>query len=104
MIQGNSGNNQFLSDNGDHIIQGNNDDGSGDDFLWAKSGKDFLIGEIEADECDCGKGFDIILNYDKCKEDTTSKNCEVFEEKFALNCSCYIYLLEFIYLLKYYLY
>jgi hypothetical protein len=29
--------------------------------------KIFLIEEIEADECDCGKGFQIILNYDKCK-------------------------------------
>jgi hypothetical protein len=78
LIQENSGNNQFLGHNGDEIIQGNNDDGSGDDCLRAKSDKDFWIGEIEADECDCGKGFHIILNYDKCKEDTKSKNCEVF--------------------------
>jgi hypothetical protein len=63
---------------GMRLYKGNNDDGSGDDFLWTKSGKDFLIGQIEADDCDCGKGFQIILNYDKCKEDTKSKNCKVF--------------------------
>ena len=74
LIQGNSGYNQFLYLNGDEIIQGKNDDGSGDDFLLEKSCKDFLIGEIESDECHCGKGCDIILNYDKCKGDTKSKN------------------------------
>lgn len=43
-------------------------------FSWQKLVKIFLIGEIEADECHCGKGFDIILNYDKSKGDTKFKN------------------------------
>lgn len=46
----------------DEIIEDNNDDGSGDDFLLAKTGKDSLIGEIEVYECHCDQGFDIILN------------------------------------------
>lgn len=31
-----------------------------------------------ADEFHCGKGFDIILDYDKFEGYTKSKNCEVF--------------------------
>jgi hypothetical protein len=31
-------------------------------FSWQKTGKDFSIGEIEAYESHCDKGFDIILN------------------------------------------
>jgi hypothetical protein len=80
LIQENSGNNQFLGHNGDEIIQGNNDDGSGDDFLWAKSGKDFLIGEIEADECDCGKGFHIILTIINVKRILNLKTAKYYKK------------------------
>ena len=52
--------------------------GSGDDVLWGKSGKDILIGGPSADEFHCGKGFDIILDYDRSEGDTKSSNCEVF--------------------------
>jgi hypothetical protein len=47
-------------------------------FYGEKSGKDVLIGGIGPHEFHYGKGFDIILDYDKFEGDTQSKNCEVF--------------------------
>jgi len=37
-----------------------------------------LIGGIGPYDFHYGKGFDIILDYDKFEVDTQSKNCEVF--------------------------
>lgn len=89
-LTGSDGNDRLFGESGKDVIQaGFGADllvaGSGNDELYAGSGDDVLIGGKGADYFDCESGYDVIVDFNPTKGDTTADNCEVILTHSAYN-------------------
>ena len=81
-LTGSDGNDRLFGERGKDVLQaGFGADlliaGSGNDELYAGPGDDVLVGGAGSDYYDCGDGYDVVVDFDPTKGDTTADNCEV---------------------------
>ena len=84
-LQGGGGGDELYAGRGDDVIFGGFDDdflvaGEGNDELYGEDGNDLLEGGNGADYFDCGDGLDMIVDYNPCKGDMHTSNCEDVRE------------------------
>ena len=81
-LTGSDGNDRLFGERGKDVLQaGFGADlliaGSGNDELYAGPGDDVLVGGAGSDYYDCGDGYDVVVDFNPTKGDTTADNCEV---------------------------
>jgi Ca2+-binding RTX toxin-like protein len=81
-LTGSDGNDRLFGEKGNDVLQaGFGADlliaGSGNDESYAGPGDDVPIGGAGADYFDCGIGYDVVVDFNPTKGDTTADNCEV---------------------------